>query len=108
MDDSLLSRLRESEVCFLCFPPGRHLAACLRLSMRALQRLHELLDIVVAAGRDEVEHASARAEDEAQFEAGATLEVVALQAANAKAGMQVRCAEAVANGVDHSRDLAAA
>ncbi len=76
--------------------------------MRALQRFHERLDIVVVAGGDEVEDSTARAEHEAQFEAGATLEVVALQTANAQAGMQMRCAEAVADGVDYARDLATA
>jgi len=74
----------------------------------ALQRFHERLDIVVAAGGDEVEHSAARAENEAQFEAGATLEVVALQTANAQAGMQVRRAEAVTHGADYARDLATA
>ncbi len=76
--------------------------------MPALQRLHERLDIVVVARRDEVEQSTARAEDKAQFETGSTLEVVALQAANAQAGMQVRCAKAVAHGVDYVRDLATA
>ena len=60
------------------------------------------------AGGDEVEDSGARAENETHLEAGATLEVVALQAPNAEAGMQMRRAKAVADGVDYARDLASA
>lgn len=73
-----------------------------------LQRLHERLHFVVVAGSDEIKDSGARAEDETQFEAGATLEVIALQAANAEAGMQVRCTKAVTHRVNHACDLAAA
>lgn len=76
--------------------------------MPALERFHERLGIVVVARGDEVEHSTPGAEDKAQFEAGATLEVVALQTANSQAGMQVRCAKAVTDSVDYVRELVTA
>jgi hypothetical protein len=76
--------------------------------LQALQRFHERLYIVVVAGGDEVEDSTARAENEAPFQAGAALEVVATQAANAQSGMQVRGAKAVPDCVDYARDLAPA
>jgi hypothetical protein len=73
-----------------------------------LERFHECLDLVVVTGSDEVEDATACAEDEAQSEASATFEIITLKSTGAQTGMQMWCAKPVADGVDNARNLAAA
>jgi hypothetical protein len=52
-----------------------------------LERFHECLDLVVVTGSDEVEDATAGAEDEAQSEASATFEIITLKSTDAQTGM---------------------
>ena len=60
----------------------------------------------MVAGCDEVQHVALGAEDQANLQPGAALEIVAPKPPNAQAGMKMRCAKAVSDCIDHACDLA--
>ena len=89
--------------CFALFLPKRSQAAG---DNRISEVFQKSLNLIMATGCDEVEHASFRPEDEANLQSGSTLEIIPPESANTESGMEMWRAEAIANCINHSRDLA--
>ena len=59
----------------------------------------------MVTGSDEVEDATAGAEDEAESQTDATFEIIIVKATDAQTGMEMRCAKPIADGIDNARHI---
>lgn len=76
-----------------------------RMAMK-LEGLQELLDFVMVAGCDEMQHAALGAKDQPSLQPGAAFKIVAPEPANAQARMKMWLAKTASDCIDHACDLA--
>ena len=70
------------------------------------ETVQELLDLIVGAGCNQVQHAALGAKDQPSLQPGAAFKIVAPKPANAQAGMKMRLAKTASDCIDHASDLA--